>query len=117
MHKKKLGNIGESIAAKYLLENGFVIIKQNFYSRFGEIDIIARDDADIIFIEVKTRKNFLCGNPSESVNYQKQLKIKNAALDFIAQNDIVNTNFRFDVIEIILTDSFKVNHIVNAFEL
>lgn len=116
MRRKKLGNTGESIAVKYLLENGFIILEQNFYSRFGEIDIIASDDTDIIFIEVKTRKNLSCGTPSEAVNYKKQSKIKNTALDFISQKNIVNVNFRFDVIEIILQPKLKVNHIINAFD-
>ena len=116
MDRKKLGNNGEIIAAEYLCKNGFKIIEQNFYSRFGEIDIIAQDSTNIIFIEVKTRKNFSCGTPAEAVNYKKQMKIKNAALDFICQNDITNKNFRFDVIEIILDNDLTINHSINAFD-
>ena len=116
MNNKEFGSMGEDIAVKYLIQNGFDIIDRNFYSRFGEIDIIATKNTDIIFIEVKTRKNILYGRGSEAVNYKKQSKIKNTALDFISQKNIVNVNFRFDVIEIILQPKLKVNHIINAFD-
>ena len=54
MIKKKLGNLGEEIATKYLEKHNFKIIKRNFYCRQGEIDIIAKDKEEIVFIEVKT---------------------------------------------------------------
>ena len=116
---KRLGSIGEKIAVDFLKQNGFKIIKQNFYSRFGEIDIIASDKLDLVFIEVKTRRNNLCGHPAESVNFTKQKKIKKTALEFISfQNiNITSANFRFDIIEIIFNKKkFNINHIKNAFD-
>ena len=113
--KKKIGNDGEEIACEYLLKHNFNIVAKNYFSRFGEIDIIALDKSnqDIVFLEVKTRKNFFCGRPSEFVDLKKQIKIKKTALDFIVKKDIRDKNFRFDVIEVI---NKKVWHITNAFD-
>lgn len=117
MNKRKIGETGENIAADYLLQIGFVILKRNYFCVYGEIDLIAENKNDIVFFEVKTRKNLLCGNPADAVNLKKQSKIKNSALDFIATENIYGRNFRFDVIEIILGKKIKINHIVNAFEV
>lgn len=113
--KKKIGDGGEKIACEYLSRHNFDILERNYFSRFGEIDIIALDKSnqDIVFLEVKTRKNFFCGRPSEFVDLKKQIKIKKTALDFIVKKDIRDKNFRFDVIEVI---NKKVWHITNAFD-
>ena len=68
---------------------------------------------NIVFLEVKARKNFFCGRPSEFVDLKKQAKIKKTALDFIVKKNIVDKNFRFDVIEVL---NKKVWHIINAFD-
>ena len=113
--RKKIGANGEKIACEYLLKHNFIVMQKNYVSRFGEIDIIALDKSnqDIVFLEVKTRKNFFCGRPSEFVDLKKQAKIKKTALDFIVKKNIVDKNFRFDVIEVL---NKKVWHIINAFD-
>lgn len=57
INKKKFGNIGEEISSKYLEQIGYKIIEKNFSCRQGEIDIIAKDRNEYVFIEVKTRSN------------------------------------------------------------
>ena len=74
--KKELGNIGEQIAVEYLEKNNYQILKRNFYCRQGEIDIIAKDKKEIVFIEVKTRSNLKYGRPAEAVNTQKLQHMK-----------------------------------------
>ena len=105
------------MACDYLLKNNFALVQKNYFSRFGEIDIIAIDklNLDIVFIEVKARKNNFFCQPAEYVDLKKQLKIKKTALDFIAKKNVLNKNFRFDIIEIILNKKI-INHIKNAFE-
>lgn len=114
-NNKKIGEYGENIACDYLLNHEFEIIYKNYFSRFGEIDIIAIDieNQDIVFIEVKTRKNFLCGRPLEFVNLSKRNKIKKTALDFIEKKNLLDKNFRFDIIEV---SGKKIWHIKNAFD-
>lgn len=116
---KKLGNLGEDIATEYLVNQGYHIIKRNFNCKLGEIDIIAIDNIDkneLVFIEVKTRKQNLYGTPAEAVNYKKTKHLYKVAEYFLLLNKLENTFVRFDVIEVreSLNKSFRVNHIKNA---
>ena len=73
MYKKhKIGKYGEEVAKRYLKLKGYNIVQSNFSCRQGEIDIIANDDKELVFIEVKTRSNLLYGYPVEAVNSTKQ---------------------------------------------
>ena len=71
MKAKDIGNLGEDMAVKFLLEKGYEIIERNFLKPFGEIDIIAKDKDFLVFIEVKARKNINFGFPREFVNGSK----------------------------------------------
>ena len=74
MNKRKFGIIGEKMAQKYLKDNKYEIIENNYYTRNGEIDIIASKNNYIIFVEVKTRTNEKYGRASEAVNKIKKIK-------------------------------------------
>ena len=113
--KKEIGDVGEGIAVKYLLDRGHEIIARNYHSRYGEVDIIADFDEYIVFVEVKYRKSNLYGEPSLAVNYRKQEKIKKTALKYISDNEAGDKDIRFDIIEIIGVGEVKINHIENAF--
>ena len=114
---KKIGELGENYAKKFLINNGHEIISTNYRCRTGEIDIIAKEQNYIVFVEVKYRRNLRYGYPRESVNLKKQNKIKSTAIFYIASENIVNTGFRFDVIEImqVSKSEIKIEHIKNAF--
>lgn len=117
--RKKLGNLGEEIACKYLNKNNYLIIERNFTCKQGEIDIIAQDmdKKELVFIEVKTRSNFKYGNPSEAVDMMKQKHIWNSASYYVYKNKIKNIPIRIDVIEIYMKNrKRKINHIKNAIE-
>ena len=74
--RKELGQKGEETAALYLRRKGYKIIEQNYrYSRLGEIDLIAQEGKDLVFVEVKTRSSLSFAEPEEAVNYQKQKRI------------------------------------------
>ncbi|MCL6628515.1 MAG: YraN family protein, partial [Armatimonadetes bacterium] len=73
--RSTLGTQGEILAAKHLESLGYEIIERNYRSQFGEIDIVASQNGDLVFVEVKTRRNAKFGYPSESVNLKKQQKI------------------------------------------
>ena len=121
--KKKLGDIGESTAANYLLRKGYNIIVKNFrYGRNAEIDIIAEINDTIVFVEVKTRTNDKFGTPAEAVDNRKQQKIIMAAEKFLQVNNFFDRACRFDVIEVfadnyIDSNDWRINHIENAFEV
>ncbi len=115
---KEIGDFGEDAAEKYLKDNDYEVLKRNFRLKFGEIDIIAKQNDCIVFVEVKTRKSSDFGQPSEYVNLRKQIRIKKAAAVYI---DIENNDIRFDVIEVFYSERGgktvlnSINHIENAF--
>ena len=114
---KKTGDYGEKLAAEYLAEKGYEILETNFRRRTGEIDIVAKDGAYHVFIEVKLRKGIGMGYPREAVGRVKQEKLRKAALLYLSENRIGLPDVRFDVIEIICGNDNKteIEHIENAF--
>ncbi|MFN8578944.1 MAG: YraN family protein [Candidatus Sericytochromatia bacterium] len=110
MNKRKVGFEGESKAVEYLKEKGYTVLQTNFYSRYGEIDLIAKDKETIVFIEVKYRKNNQYGMGMESISSKKVKSLSKTAKFYLKSEDI---DCRFDVISI---DNNIVSHIINAFE-
>lgn len=99
------GDIGEQAAFDYLTSNGYMILDRNFRTKYGEIDIIGKDNGYIAFVEVKSRRDFKMGLPCEAVNESKQKKIARMALLYIMKKKLYNYNFRFDVVEVVLNGS------------
>ena len=100
-NKRKKGFEYEKKACEFLIKQGLGIIDRNFYSKFGEVDIIADDKGTIVFIEVKYRKNDHFGRPEESVNKKKIKKIKDTAFMYLQINNLYKRNIRFDVVSIL----------------
>jgi len=88
-----------------LKEEGYFILDRNYRNRYGEIDIIAKKDKCLIFIEVKTRTNLDYGDPLETINKLKISRIKRLASFYIASNKLSGFNPRFNVISIIINRS------------
>jgi len=121
-NNKGLGNIGEKAALDFLRKNDYKIICTNFRAgKLGEIDIIARDNECICFIEVKTRSSLSYGIPSESVNSRKQKVIRKVASVYLARTHASESSVRFDVVEVYVrrkgygAEVTKINLIKNAF--
>jgi len=116
MNNREKGSRGEQLAENHLIAGGYRICTRNFRCASGEIDIIAYKDRTIVFIEVKYRKNLSRGYPAESVTKLKQRKIRRTAEYYIYKNNIRNTDFRFDVIQIV-DDGIEpfIEQIENAF--
>lgn len=117
MNTKEIGAAGEKYAAEYLKKKHYKILQMNFSCRCGEIDIVARDRKNIVFIEVKTRRSTNYGKGMEAVNYNKQQKIKKVALYYLKGNSPGFNDIRFDVIDILIVDEYtvEIEHIENAF--
>ena len=114
----RLGKCGEEIAVDFLKEQGYEIIARNYKSRFGEIDIIARDKDTLCFVEVKTRHSKEFGSPEEAVTAFKQRQIAKSALAFLKERALLNKKARFDVVSINYSkDTPQKNLIKDAFEL
>jgi len=117
INKHEFGMQGQLEAEKFLRSRGYDILKRNFRTQAGEIDLIARHNEYVVFVEVKYRFGVSHGYPRESVGRSKQRRIVKTALYYITENQLDNQDFRFDVVEV-LGGSGKVviNHIVNAFD-
>ncbi len=100
-NKRKIGNEYEKLAGAYLEQKGYEILEYNFYSRAGEIDIIAKHDGYIVFVEVKYRKDLQMGHPLEAVSLQKQKVISKCAGYYLYKNKCLNVPVRFDVVGIL----------------
>jgi putative endonuclease len=109
-----LGRRGEQWAVEYLRRKGYQILERNFHARRGEIDIIARQGDQIVFVEVKTARGKSFGSPRDWVDFRKQARLIHAAVVYLAMKQ--DTDCRFDVIAIEL-DRIKprLTHIINAF--
>ena len=105
MNKRNLGNKKEEYVVNYLTQNGYDILEKNFYSRHGEIDIIARKDSYICFIEVKYRKNADVGMPEEAVSISKMKKIcKTSQYYLYTHREYDSLQMRFDVAAVLGED-------------
>ncbi len=123
MNQKVIGNLGEKIAESYLKKKGYQILEKNYSFRIpgspqkGEIDIIAKKDDIISFIEVKTLQ---CSNffilPEEKVNYSKRKKLIIVAESWLIKNKIsLNSKWQIDVIGIkIKNGKAKISHFENV---
>lgn len=112
--QKNIGNVGENAVCDYLKDKGFKILVRNYFVRGGEIDIIAENERFLIFVEVKTRKDYK--SAVESVTPRKIRLIKNAALKYLSDND-TQLQPRFDVACVILQNNRinAIEYIENAF--
>lgn len=111
------GKEGEKIAASFLKKSGYHIIETNFRCVLGEIDIVARENGELVFIEVKTRKSEALGYPEQAVGIKKQTKISRLALFYLQEKKLTDARARFDVVAITMSDSEnEIRLIKNAFD-
>lgn len=115
--RSTLGIQGEILAAQHLQSLGYEIIERNYRCQFGEIDIVASQNGDLVFVEVKTRRNAKCGYPSESVNLRKRQKIIQSAQHFLVDRCPDEVGCRFEIAEVYLVagQPTRIEIIQNAF--
>ena len=114
----EFGKAAENAAAKFLKGQGYKVIRCNYKTKFGEIDIIAKDKSVICFVEVKARHSKLFGEPAEAVSLAKQRQISKAAICYLKENNLLDRLARFDVLSLLYTDDLpEIDLIKDAFEL
>jgi len=114
MDKIYLGKIGESYSQKYLIQNNYVVMSKNYYTRYGEIDIIAIDlqSKQLVFVEVKTRRSYSFGRLEELLSKDKLRKLFTAINIFLMNNKISgDISWRIDLIALKLSANNKVEKI------
>jgi putative endonuclease len=117
MTKINKGKEGELIAAAYLRKNGYRIRETNFRCPLGELDIVASEKDEIVFVEVKTRKSAELGYPEQAVGISKQRKMSQLALWYMQEKKMADVAARFDVVAItLLPAGNEIKLIKNAFD-
>lgn len=117
MYNKKVGNFGEMLVITYLENLNYEILDRNYFTKYGEIDIIAKDKEEYVFIEVKTRTSSKYGRPVEAINSNKEKHIQKASKVYIYLNRLENKFIRYDIIEVYFGNENKyyINHLRNNF--
>lgn len=112
MHTQRVGRFGEDEAERYLKQKGYKILERNFSCKRGEIDIIALDKNEIVFIEIKARISLKYGLPSEAVTKYKLKHIYKTAEYYLYSRNLQNENTRIDVIEVYIQNrQVIINHL------
>lgn len=112
-NKRSIGATYEKIAGEYLQTLGYEILEYNFYTRSGEIDIVAKHKGYYVFVEVKYRENERSGHPFEAVSVLKQRTISKCAFYYLKKHQLQDVPVRFDVVGIM---GDEIQLIQDAFE-
>lgn len=112
MNNREFGDAGEDLACRYLEKQGYKILERNkHFSKFCEIDIIAKHKDTVIFVEVKTRKTDGFGTPLEAITPSKLANIKKGVQFYISENKV--KKYRIDVVGITLKPEMHITHLKN----
>lgn len=115
--RHELGKFGEDEATKYLKNKGYNIIERNFECKQGEIDIIALDREELVFVEVKTRSDKMYGEAAEAVTPFKIKHLINSIKYYLYIRNLETEFIRIDVIEVyVKPNNVTINHIKKAIE-
>jgi putative endonuclease len=113
-----LGKLGEDLACEELQRRGYAILERRFRTRCGELDIIARDGAVLVFVEVRARSSGNFGNPFESVTWHKQHRLSRMAAAYLCHKRLPDMTCRFDVVGVTGTAGgpYTIEIMRNAFD-
>ena len=115
--RQHLGKMGEDLACAELSRRGYAVLARRYRTRFGEIDIVARDGDVTVFVEVKTRAGDEYGGGAEAVTGWKQRRITQMAVDYLSRNQLHDRPCRFDVVVVDLAgESTRIEVYAHAFD-
>jgi putative endonuclease len=115
--RRAVGAYGERLAARHLQEIGLTLLWRNWRCADGEIDLILRDGADLVFCEVKTRRTAAFGPPAAAVDHRKVRRLRHLAARFLTDEGVRTESIRFDVVEVLpqRRGATRLVHIRDAF--
>jgi putative endonuclease len=112
--RKKLGDFGERTAESYLLRQGCSLVARKWRSAAGEIDLVMRDGAALVFVEVRTRRGQPAGAAEESVNLAKQVRLVNVAYAYLDAASLpADLPWRIDVVAIDVDRSGRITRLAH----
>ena len=107
--RQRTGRVGERISTEYLRSHGYEVLDTNVRVGRNEIDILAKKDDTLVFVEVHTRRGDRMGTPEESITTAKQTRMANAALSYLQQQNLPeSTDWRIDLVALVLGNDDKV---------
>ena len=116
--RQDLGLSGERIAARWLLRHGWSIVAHRFRSGHRDLDLVARRDDVVAFVEVKARRGAAFGDPVEAVGWRKRRELVRSAWVWIDRHGHAGEAYRFDVVGVLLTSrGARIRHVEHAFEV
>lgn len=107
----RLGREGEDVAARYLKETGLRVIDRRWKTKTGELDLVAMDGGEVVFVEVKTRRSADYGPPEEAVTRTKREHLRRSALAWLDAHRAAGRPYRIDVIAV---DGAAIRHVRDA---
>lgn len=115
-NRRAEGSKGEDLAAEFLTKNGYLILARNYRFERGEIDLIAQEGEELVFVEVKARRSASYGPPEDAITPAKERQIRTVAEGYLYEQNIDSQPCRFDVIAIRFVEGkAEIHHIKNAF--
>ncbi|MBU1031899.1 YraN family protein [Patescibacteria group bacterium] len=115
LDNRQTGYFAENLAVEALKKKDYQILETNFGSRFGEIDIIAKDKDTLVFVEVKAKKGLDYGSPEEMISRHKLKRVQNMAAVYMKGED---KSCRIDVVAIVLSgenELLRLTHYENVY--
>ena len=109
--RQGLGRTGERLAAETLMSKGYRILERNFRCRQGEIDLVAEDEQDIIFVEVKARRGVSFGLPEDALTMRKRRKLVEVASYYLDLHTCSDRSWRIDVVAVQFSSGGKLEEI------
>lgn len=113
LNRKELGKFGEELAAEYLAQKDIFLVAKNYRCRQAEIDLIALDGDELVFVEVKTRRSLQMGPGILAIDARKIQKIRLCIADFLHNHHFPHRSIRIDAVDILLTEGHppSINHL------
>ena len=109
--RQGLGQLGERLAADYLVQCGYHLLTRNFRCRQGEIDIVAEHEQDLVFVEVKARRGIAYGLPEEAVTRRKLQTIQHVAACYREKYHCEECSWRIDIVAVQLSTGGRLEEI------
>jgi len=109
--RQTLGRRGETLAAMALEKAGYSIIERNYRCCYGEVDIVAREAGDLVFVEVKTRRSRAYGHPAEAVGPRKRQHLARVAAHYLQNCAVPDSGCRFDVVAVLLSPDGRLENL------
>jgi len=116
--RQAFGELGERIAERWLMRQGWRVLQRRFRAGHRDIDLVVEREGTIAFVEVKARRGAQFGDPVEAVNWNKQKQLVRSASVWIDRHGRPEESYRFDVVGVLVQgDRVRVRHVANAFSL